>query len=448
MVQAHQPSGGPAARDEPTETGSGNLDVHPTARGAASAVMGWAFQGASRRHCWRQAGVYAALVGMPEVQVTRRGAERVRDGHLWIYRSDVTEAANAQASQVVEVRAPRGSLGTAHYSSSSQIALRMLPAGTRATDAEFFRAWIGRARALRRQVVHDTQCYRLVHAEADLLPALVIDRYADYFSVQTLSQGMEASKPAIVTALQDLFSPRGIVERNDVKVRQKEDLPQASGVLAGEVAGEIEVEMNGLSFSVDLLRAQKTGLFLDQRENYRAAQAYGRGAALDCFTYHGAFALHLARACERVEAVDSSAPALAQARRNAERNGLSGIEFREANVFDLLPQLWAGQRRFQTIVLDPPAFAKARGHLDAAARAYKDINFKALRLLEPGGVLVTCSCSFHFSEADLLQVAAAASLDAGCRLRVLERRTQARDHPILLTVPETHYLKCLILQVI
>lgn len=386
---------------------------------------------------------------MPEVRVSRRGADRVRDGHLWIYRTDVVEAAEAQGGEVVEVRTHRGApLGAAHYSSSSQIALRLLPEGTRATDAEFFRTWIGRAQALRSQIVQYTKSYRLVHAEGDLLPALVIDRYGDYFVVQTLSQGMEASKEAIVAALTTLFSPRGIVERNDVKVRAKEELPQTSGVLAGEVATEIEVEMNGLTLGVDLLRAQKTGLFLDQRENYLAAQAYARGAALDCFTYHGAFALHLARVCERVEAVDSSEPALAQARRNAGLNGLTNIEFREANVFDLLPELWASKRRFQMIVLDPPAFAKSRGHLDAAARAYKDINFKALRLIEPGGVLVTCSCSFHFSEADLLQVAATASLDAGCRLRVLERRTQARDHPILLTVPETHYLKCLILQVI
>ncbi len=386
---------------------------------------------------------------MPEVRVNRRGADRLRDGHLWIYRSDVVDASQAQPGQVVEVRADRGApLGAAHYSSSSQIALRMLPAATRATGEAFFRDWIGHAQTLRSRLDPGAPAYRLVHAEGDLLPALVIDRYGDYFAVQTLSQGMDASKDAIVAALNALFSPRGIVERNDVKVRAKEDLPETSGVLAGEVPAEIEVEMNGLRFGVDLLAAQKTGLFLDQRENYRAAQSYGAGSALDCFTYHGAFALHLARVCERVEAVDSSAPALAQARQNAARNDRGNIDFREANIFDLLPDLWAGKRRFQTIVLDPPAFAKSRGHVDAAARAYKDINFKALRLLEPGGVLITCSCSFHFSEADLLQVVAAASLDAGCRLRILERRTQSRDHPILLTVPETHYLKCLILQVV
>jgi 23S rRNA (cytosine1962-C5)-methyltransferase len=336
----------------------------------------------------------------------------------------------------------------AHYSSSSQIALRLLPDDAQRAGAEFFRAWIGRAQALRDRVVHNTTAYRIVHAEGDLLPGLIIDRYGDYFVLQTLSQGMEASKEAIVEALAAQFSPRGVVERNDVKVRAREELPELTGVLAGEIPQEVEVEMNGLALAVDLMHGQKTGLFLDQRENYQAAQDYAHGAALDCFSYQGGFALHLARVCERVEAVDSSAPALAHARRNAERNSLANIEFREANLFDLLQELWTGKRRFQTIALDPPAFAKSRGHLDAAARAYKDINLKALRLLDPGGVLVTCSCSFHFSEADLLQVVAAASLDAGCRLRVVERRTQARDHPILLTVPETHYLKCLILQVV
>ncbi|MEX2300204.1 MAG: class I SAM-dependent rRNA methyltransferase [Bryobacterales bacterium] len=382
-----------------------------------------------------------------------RAADRIRDGHLWIYRSDVVDTGEAQGGEVVSLSTHRGPpLGTAHYSSSSQIALRLLPERTRATDTQFFRHWIGRAQSLRSQVAPQATAYRLVHAEGDLLPALVVDRYGDYFAVQTLSQGMEASKTAVVEALTDLFSPRGIVERNDVKVRAKETLPETSGVLSGEVPEQIEVQMNGLGFLVDLLRGQKTGLFLDQRENYLAAQSYARGTALDCFTYHGAFAMHLARGCERVEAVDSSEPALVQARRNAGRNAgrnaLENIEFRQANIFDLLPELWAAKRRYQTIVLDPPAFAKSRGHVDAAARAYKDVNLKALRLLEPGGVLLTCSCSFHFSEADLLQVVAAASLDAGCRLRVIERRTQARDHPILLTVPETHYLKCLIVQVI
>jgi 23S rRNA (cytosine1962-C5)-methyltransferase len=386
---------------------------------------------------------------LPQVRVNGRAADRIRDGHLWIYRSDVVDTGEAQGGEVVSVSTHRvAPLCTAHYSSSSQIALRLLPERTQATDTRFFRHWIGRAQSLRSQLAPEATSYRLVHAEGDLLPALVVDRYGDYFAIQTLSQGMDASKTAVVEVLTELFSPRGIIERNDVKVRAKESLPQTSGVLAGEVPEQIDVQLNGLTLAVDLLRGQKTGLFLDQRENYLAAQSYARGTALDCFTYHGAFALHLARRCERVEAVDSSEPALVQARRNAERNALENIEFRQANIFDLLPELSAAKRRFQTIVLDPPAFAKSRGHVDAAARAYKDVNLKALRLLEPGGVLLTCSCSFHFSEADLLQVVAAASLDAGCRLRVIERRTQARDHPILLTVPETHYLKCLVVQVI
>jgi 23S rRNA (cytosine1962-C5)-methyltransferase len=199
---------------------------------------------------------------------------------------------------------------------------------------------------------------------------------------------------------------------------------------------------------VDLLHGQKTGLFLDQRENYRAARQYGHGTALDCFTYNGAFALHLAQAYERVEAVDSSGPSIEQARRNARRNGLDNIQFIESDVFDFLQQAAARERHFDMVVLDPPAFAKSRKHLPAAARGYKEINLKALRLLKRDGILITCSCSHHFTEAELLEVVAAASIDAGVTLRVLERRTQSKDHPILLTVPETHYLKCLVLQVV
>lgn len=386
---------------------------------------------------------------MIEVRISRRGAERVQMGHPWVYRSDIMNAGGAAAGQVVRVLDGRNNrLGAAHYSSSSQIALRMLPREVAVTDTAFFRRLIKRAQKFRDQVVHDTEAYRLVHAEADLLPALIIDRYGDYFVIQTLDQGMEASKDAIVSALQELYSPAGIVERNEAAVRVKEELPQTSGILSGGVPPEVELPINGLRFGIDLLQGQKTGLFLDQRENYRAARQYGRGAALDCFTYNGAFALHLAQACEQVEAVDSSAPSIEHARRNARRNGLDNIQFHEADVFDFLQQSALRQRHFDVVVLDPPAFAKSRRHLDAAARGYKEINLKALRLLQRDGILITCSCSHHFSEAELLEVVAAASLDAGQTLRVLERRTQARDHPILLTVPETHYLKCLVLQVV
>jgi len=384
-----------------------------------------------------------------EIRINRRAADRVKLGHPWIYRSDLMHAGGAAPGQVVRVLDGRNNvLGAAHYSSSSQIALRMLPREVAQTDTAFFRRLIKRAQKYRDQVVHDTTAYRLVHAEADLLPALIIDRYGDYFAIQTLDQGMDASKAAVIAALQEVYSPKGIVERNDVAVRSKEELPRQSGVVAGEVPPSVEVKMNGLRFDVDILGGQKTGLFLDQRENYRAAREYARGTALDCFTYNGAFALHMAQACERVDAVDSSAPSLDHARQNAKRNGIGDIEFIEADVFALLQQYASAQRHYETIVLDPPAFAKSRQHLEAAARGYKEINLKALRLLERDGILITCSCSHHFTEADLLEAVAAASLDAGRTLRVLERRTQAKDHPILLTVPETHYLKCLVLQVV
>lgn len=386
---------------------------------------------------------------MIEVRINRRGAERVQLGHPWVFRSDIMNAGGAAAGQVVRVLDGRNNrLGAAHYSSSSQIALRMLPREVPVTDTAFFRRLITRAQKYRDQVVHDTESYRLVHAEADLLPALIIDRYGDHFVIQTLNQGMEASKEAIVAALTELYSPLSITERNESPVRAKESLPLECRVLTGDAPSEIEISINGLRFAVDLLHGQKTGMFLDQRENYRIARQYGRGTALDCFAYNGAFALHLAQACERVEAVDSSAPSIEQARRNARRNGLQNIHFHEKDVFDFLQQSAARERHFDMVVLDPPAFAKSRKHLDAAARGYREINLKALRLLKRDGILITCSCSHHFSEAELLEVVAAASLDAGKALRVLERRTQGRDHPILLTVPETHYLKCLVLQVV
>jgi 23S rRNA (cytosine1962-C5)-methyltransferase len=313
---------------------------------------------------------------------------------------------------------------------------------------EFFLRRLRAAEEHRRAVVRDSDSYRLVHGEADLLPGLVVDRYGDYLVMQTLNQGMDAARPEIVSCLEEIFQPRGIVARNDVAVRAKEQLPLESAVISGEIPETVAVHMNGLAMSADLLRGQKTGIFLDQRENYRAAAQYARGgAALDCFTSTGGFALYLASKCERVEAVDSSGPALAIARANAAANGIGNITFEEADVFHLLAAYSSARRRFSLVVLDPPAFAKSRKNLDAAASGYKEINLKALRLLGPGGILVTCSCSHHVSEAMLLELVAQAALDSRRTLRVLERRTQSQDHPILLTVPETHYLKCLILEV-
>ncbi|HYM11305.1 MAG TPA: class I SAM-dependent rRNA methyltransferase [Bryobacterales bacterium] len=383
------------------------------------------------------------------VEVSRRAAERVAAGHPWIYASDVVNRFDAPSGAVVRVLDPRRKLlGVAHHSSTSQIALRLLSRRDEPVNAEFFRRRIGRAAAYRREVVCDTAAYRLVYGEADLLPALIVDRYADCLVLQTLSQGMDAAKSQIVEALAGLFSPAGILERNDAPVRAKEGLPLAASVLAGQVPEEIEFEMNHLRLGARPLTGQKTGVFLDQRENYLAARRFARGPALDCFTYAGGFALHLAGTCPSVEAVDSSTDALEMGRRNAQRNGFQNVEFRQADVFELLTQYASARRKFGTVILDPPAFAKSRGHLPQAVRGYRDINLRALRLLDHDGLLITCSCSHHLSEADFLHLLAEAALDAGRELRILERRTQALDHPILLTVPETHYLKCLILNVV
>jgi 23S rRNA (cytosine1962-C5)-methyltransferase len=387
---------------------------------------------------------------MTEVKVNRKAADRVASGHPWIFTSDIEDRDGAQPGAAVTVTDfRRRPLGTAHYSSTSQIAIRMLSRQIEEIGRDFYSKRLRAAEAHRRQVVHDSDAYRVVHGEADLLPALVVDRTGDYLVMQTLDQGMDAAKADIVSCLQEIFEPKGNVARNDVKVRTKEQLPLETTILAGEIPPAVQVKMNGLTLSADLLKGQKTGIFLDQRENYRAAARYARGGkALDCFTSTGGFALHLAGKVVSVEAVDSSGPALATARGNAEANGIGNIEWKEADVFDLLGNYASARRQFSMVVLDPPAFAKSRQKLDAAMAGYKDINLRALRLLQPGGILVTCSCSHHLSEAMLLEVVAQASLDAGRTLRVLERRTQAQDHPILLTVPETHYLKCLVLEVV
>ena len=385
-----------------------------------------------------------------EVRVSPKGAGRVASGHPWIFTSDIADRDGAQPGQAVKVADPRGRpLGTAHYSSSSQISLRMLSRQVEEIGRDFFLRRLRAAEAHRRTVVRHTDAYRVVHGEADLLPALVVDRYGDYLVVQTLDQGMDAARSVIASCLEEIFHPKGIVARNDVAVREKEELPLETTVLAGEVPDSVTVQMNGLTLRADLMRGQKTGIFLDQRDNYRAAARYARGGkALDCFTSTGGFALHLAAKCESVEAADSSGPALVTARANAAANGIANIDFKEADIFQLLTNYASARRHFSLVVLDPPAFAKSRRNVESATTGYKEINLRALRLLPPGGILVTCSCSHHLSESALLELVAQASLDSNRTLRVLERRTQSQDHPILLTVPETLYLKCLILEVV
>jgi 23S rRNA (cytosine1962-C5)-methyltransferase len=383
------------------------------------------------------------------VRVNRKAAMRVQSGHPWIFSSDVLDRGGAHPGDAVRVVDPGGKyLGTAHYSSTSQITLRLLSTRIEPIDRKFLRHRIEQAEAHRRSVVRDSEAYRLIHAEGDLLPGLIIDRYGDYFVLQLLDQGMDKLTPDIVATLEDLFAPAAIIARNDVATRAKENLPLETKVLAGQVPERVTIRMNGFEWQADLLEGQKTGVFLDQRENYLAIASYARGRALDCFTATGGFALHLARACETVDAVDSSVPTLDIAKANAQANEIANIDFQAADVLDLLPNLVSARRQYDIVVVDPPAFAKSRSGLESAARGYKEINLRALRLLQPGGILVSCSCSHHMTEAQLLAIVAAAALDTGKQLRVLDRRTQSQDHPILLTVPETHYLKCLVFQVI
>lgn len=385
----------------------------------------------------------------PAVTIRPRGIERIASGHLWIYRADVADATGVEPGAVVRVLDRKKRFwGQALYSSQSQIAVRLLTRESRPFDRVFLAERICAAAAFREQIVEGARAYRLVAAEGDLLPSLIIDRYAECFVLQTLSQGMERLKPTIVEILREHFAPLCILERNDVAVRGLEGLPEQTGVLAGEDIGEVVVEENGVKFCCDLKRGQKTGGYLDQRENRHAARQYARGRLLDCFAYAGGFAITLARHCESVVAVEISAEALKLARRNQELNALSNIEWREANCFDFLKAADQEGQRFDTVVLDPPAFARQKSSRESALRGYKELNLRALKILSPGGYLITCSCSFHVSEADLLEVIAAAALDAHRTVVVVERRTQARDHPILLTVPETHYLKCLILRVV
>ncbi|HUI42794.1 MAG TPA: class I SAM-dependent rRNA methyltransferase [Terriglobia bacterium] len=386
------------------------------------------------------------------VTVSGRGAERILGGHVWVYRTDVvtsgTAGAEPEAGAIVRVQDRRGRhLGQALYSSKSQIALRLLTRERRPFDRGYLAERITAAAKYREVVAAGAAAYRLVASEGDLLPSLTIDRYGDCLAVQTLSQGMDRVKPQIVEILQQQFSPRSILERNDSPVRALEDLPEQTGVLAGESVSDVIVEEYGVRFGYDLLAGQKTGGYLDQRENRLAARAYARGRLLDCFTYTGGFAITLAHGCESVLAIDSSADALDSARRNQELNGLGNIEWRAANCFDYLKSADQAGEQFDTIVLDPPAFARHKSGVEGALRGYKELNLRALKILKQGGFLVTCSCSFHVSESDFLEAVASAALDAHRSVQVVERRTQSRDHPILLTVPETHYLKCLILRV-
>lgn len=388
---------------------------------------------------------------MKTARVNKKGANRVRQGHLWIYQSDVIEV-DAEGGSVVSVKDERGNfIGQALFSDKSQIALRFLTQANEEIDREWWRRRIEEA-ASRRHIPPDTNAYRVIYSEGDLLPSLIVDRYDDVLVLQTLSQGTDAVKSLLVEILVEQFKPRAIVERNDARVRELEGLPLIKATVYGAAPEELEITQHGLRFVVAPSGGQKTGSFLDQRENRiaarNAAQTTNRGRALDCFTFNGAFALHLASVCENVIGIDISGEAVASAQHNAEINGFDNVEFREANVFDALREMEATGERFDTIVLDPPAFAKNRASLKSALRGYKEINLRALKLLNRGGVLVTCTCSYHVSEELFLEVLDQAALDSHRRVQLMEKRMQATDHPVLVAMPETYYLKCLIARVL
>jgi 23S rRNA (cytosine1962-C5)-methyltransferase len=441
------------------------------------------------------------------VTINQRGAARLKAGHLWVYRSDVATT-EAKPGALVEVHDERGRrLGSALYSSSSQIAIRQLTSEplTETTLPHLIRDRIAAAVSFRQANTRDTDSYRVIFSEADLLPGLIVDRYNDLLAMQILTQAFDRDelRQAVVDSLVKHFPDATLIERVDPHIRELEQLPPRESQLlrapdstrrvphptpsfgmGWEQAGEgaragmaysgppsesdskgvtrsspdsgprlarTIFTFNGVRFHFDALGGQKTGAFLDQRENYAAAARYAHGQALDCFTYQGGFALHLARVCDHVAAVDSSRPALEVAEQNEQlnrENHRSGeIEWTEANAFDLLKDYATSGRQYDTIVLDPPAFAKSKRAVETALRGYKELNLRALKMVRPGGVLVTCSCSFHVSEPEFLEMLGSAAADAGRRVRILEKRGAAIDHSVLLNVPETGYLKCLICQV-
>jgi 23S rRNA (cytosine1962-C5)-methyltransferase len=379
------------------------------------------------------------------VVISARGEQRLEGGHPWIYRTDVGDV-HASAGDMVSVRSPRGRiLGSALFSDRSQITLRMLSYGETIADEALINRRIAVAHQFRQSLNIDATAYRVVHGEADLLPSLIVDRYGDYLVVQTLSQGMDKLLPVVVEALGSVFAPRGILARNDPRARLLEGLEQRVDVLAGEVPDLITVREGRIEYDVDLRRGQKTGLFLDQRENRDAAALYAHGRLLDCFSYDGGFALRLAPLCRETIAFDISQEAVARVRQNAARHEIT-IDARVGNVFDELRGLERLRERFDTIVLDPPAFAKTKAAVAKATAGYKEINLRALKLLNPGGILVTCSCSYNMSEAAFAEILHSAAIDARAQVTVVEKRMQGRDHPVLLGVPETYYLKCFILR--
>ena len=382
----------------------------------------------------------------PQAVLKGRGAARLRAGHPWVYRSDVA-GATGEPGDVVGVFDRRGSfLGRAFFNPRSEISIRLAERRNVPVDSSWFAARIGEALDYRESLAIDGDACRLVHAEADGIPGLVADRYGPFLVLQVGSAVVEQRLEGIVDALAGRLSPEGVLLRGDVAARRREGLPVEVRLLRGEVPEEVVVREGGVYYRARPWDGQKTGAFLDQRENRLVAGRLARGRVLDVFSYSGGFALHAAGKAESVEAVDSSEQSLERGRANADLNGIENVSFVRANAFDLLRERSDAGTRYDTVILDPPAFARTKRELAGARRAYKEINLRAMKLLAPGGTLFTCSCSHHFSRGLMEETLRSAAADVGVELRSLEWRGQARDHPVLLTVPETGYLKCAVLE--
>jgi 23S rRNA (cytosine1962-C5)-methyltransferase len=388
------------------------------------------------------------MTSLPEVRLTPKGLRWLRTGHPWMYRNDLEAQPKLAAGELVAVADSAGRfLGQALYSAASRIALRMVTVRNNIINDAFWEDRLERALAYRRRVVLETDAYRLIYGEADGFPGLVVDNYSGHLAIQTLHPGMERWLPVIIEILVRQLTPASITLRHDAEVRHQEGLPLEVKTVHGELPPRVEVREGSIRLWADIRAGQKTGLFLDQRENRLAAAMLSKGEVLDAFAYQGAFAIHLAPLAQRVTLVESSGPALAMAKENAILNGYDHLDLVKANVFGFLKEAVAGGRHFDVISLDPPAFAKSRRDREAAYKGYKEINRRAFQLLNRGGILITSSCSYNLSEPEFLGIVREAAADAHRQARLVERRGAAKDHPALLSLPESLYLKCLILEV-